>query len=59
MLHQWHAVLKSDSQAAQKEYANQLYLPLSLHIKIPNKGQWHKYSSEIRGHVERPKDRRY
>lgn len=46
-------------EAAKKEDANQLYLPLPLHMKIPNWGQWHEYGSEIRGHIEHPKDCRY
>lgn len=28
-------------------------------MKIPNWGQWHEYGSEIRGHIEHPKDCRY
>lgn len=31
-----HCTRRSDSQAAKEEDANQLYLPLPFHMKIPN-----------------------
>ena len=54
-----HCARSNDSQAAKEEDANQLNLPLPLHMKIPNYGKWHENGSEIRGHVEHPKNYRH
>ena len=51
-----HSIGGRDSQDAQKEDTNQLYLPPPLYVEIPYQGQWQDDRGEIRGHIEYPKN---